>query len=317
MSTGTMTDIVTLTINPAVDLATSVARIEPTHKLRCRTVLRDPGGGGINVARVARRLGGDVAAIYPAGPSIGRLLRRLVDEQGITSIAVDIAEETREDFTALDERSGEQYRFVLPGPRLSEAEWRACLDALAKCEPAPHYVVASGSLPPNVPVDFYRQAAQLAAEMNARFVLDTSGPALRPALDCRLFLLKPNLRELRELTQLPLDDRAEQVDACRKLITDYRLELVALTLAEQGALLVTREQAWQARAPKVKLVSAVGAGDSFLGAMVWALSSGLHSPDAFRYGVAAGTAALLTPGTELCHPDDVNRLLADVSVEQL
>src|SRR5690606_28938987 len=128
-----------------------------------------PGGGGINVARVARRLGADVTAIYPAGPSIGRLLRRLVDEQGIASLAIEIADETRQGFTAADEGSGKQYRFVLPGPQLTEAEWRACLDAVARIAPAPRYVVASGSLPPGVPPDVYAQAARHSAGRGARF----------------------------------------------------------------------------------------------------------------------------------------------------
>ena len=314
---GAMPDIVTITINPAIDLTTSVDRIEPTRKLRCTAVARDPGGGGINVARVVRRFGAEVTAIYPTGPSIGRLLRRLVEEQGIASTAIDIAEETREDFTAVDETSGEQYRFVLPGPRLTEAEWRACLDALAELTPPPRFVVASGSLPPNVPTEFYAQAARIAGTLGARFVLDTSGPAVPPALDSGLFLLKPNLRELRELTGAPLGDQAERVEACRTLIGRHRVEVVALTLAEEGALLVTRDEAWRAAAPPVTLVSAVGAGDSFLGAMVWALASGKKTQEAFRYGVAAGTAALLTPGTGLCHVDDVNRLLSDVVVERI
>jgi 6-phosphofructokinase 2 len=146
--------IVTLTPNPAIDISTSVDEVVPVRKLRCEAARRDPGGGGINVARVVQRLGAEVTAIYPAGGCTGELLRRLVKREGVQSLAIPVAEETRESFTALDQKSGEQYRFVLPGAPLSEAEWCACLDALEAVDPLPPFVVCSGSLPPGVPDDF-------------------------------------------------------------------------------------------------------------------------------------------------------------------
>src|SRR5579872_2345788 len=122
-----MADIVTLTMNPAIDLSVSVERVAPFHKLRAASDRRDPGGGGINVARVVKRLGGDVTAMFPAGGALGELLRRLVDAEGISALTTTIAGETREDFTVLERATGAQYRFVLPGPFLAESEWRGCL----------------------------------------------------------------------------------------------------------------------------------------------------------------------------------------------
>ena len=151
-----MTHIITVTPNPAIDLSTSVSKLEPFSKLRCTPPLRDPGGGGINVARVIKRMGGDVAAIYPAGGSTGQLLRALMDREGVRSIAMPTMEETREDFTIFDEATRQQYRFVLPGARLREEEWQECLDELASLDPRPNFIVASGSLPPGVPEDFFR-----------------------------------------------------------------------------------------------------------------------------------------------------------------
>ncbi|MPZ57006.1 MAG: hexose kinase [Rhizobiales bacterium] len=309
-----MSEIVTVTMNPAIDVATSVDHVEATRKLRCKSVRRDAGGGGINVARVVRRLGRDVTAIYPAGGSMGRLLLRLVEEQQIDSAAIDVAEETRENFTAFDESTGDQYRFVLPGPRLREHEWRRCLDALASLAHRLRFVVASGSLPLGVPDDFYAQVARCVAARHAKTLLDTSGIALRKALTEGVFLIKPNLGELRALTQAPLDTEHARVDACRRIIAAGGAEVVALSLGHEGALLMTRDGAWRAPALPVKTVSAVGAGDSFLGAMVWTLSNGEGLVDAFRCGVAAGSAALLTPGTELAYPEDIRRLVAEVSV---
>ncbi len=309
-----MTSVLTITPNPAIDISTSTEHVAPIRKLRCAAMRRDAGGGGINVARVVRRLGSDVTAIYPAGGSTGQLLRRLVEQENVRSLAIKVAEETREDFTVLEEKSGHQYRFVLPGPQLAEPEWRACLSALDAMDEFPAFVVGSGSLPPGVPDDFYAQVARTAKGRGSRMVLDTSGRALVAALEEGVYLVKPNLRELRELANAPLSNQAEWLGASRRLIETGGAEVVALTLGENGALLVTREAAFRARAPDIKPLSAVGAGDSFIGGIVWSLAAGRSVADAFRHGVAAGSAAVLNPGTELCHALDVARLYEQIEL---
>ena len=313
--TSAMAKIATLTLNPAVDVSVEVERIEPIHKLRCTLAEREAGGGGINVARVVRRLDGDVVAIYATGGIIGELLRKLVVKESVPSLTVPIGEESRENFAAFEKESGQQYRFVVPGPRLTEPEWRACLDALACLDARPEFVVASGSLPPGVPDTVYGQVAKAAKAKGAKFILDSSGAALKAALAEGVYLIKPNLRELRALVGAHLNGRTARVEACRKLVKANHVEVVALTLGNQGALLVTSERAWSAKAVPVKAVSAIGAGDSFLGALVWALSSGRRLEDALRYGVAAGCSALLTPGTGPCRREDIERLVGEVKLE--
>jgi 6-phosphofructokinase 2 len=307
--------IVTITINPALDVSTSIDRVVPVHKLRCRGLQRDPGGGGINVARVVRRLGMDVTAVYTAGGAIGQFLQQLVEREQIGSRPVRIAADTRESFTVNEDATGQQFRFVLEGPRLEPQEWAEFYRTLEALEPFPTYLIASGGLAPGVPDDFYVRVARLAKSRSAKFVVDTSGRALRAALEEGVYLIKPNRHELSELTGSPLQGEADLVKACRQLVEAAQAEVVALTLGDQGALLVTRDGVWRAPGLDVKPVSAVGAGDSFLGGMVWSLASGHTLENAFRYGVACGTAALLTPGTELCHPDDVKRLLAEVKLQ--
>ena len=308
--------IVTVTPNPAIDIATSVPMIAPLQKLRCTAARRDPGGGGINVARVVQRLGGDAVAVYPAGGSTGQLLRRLVDRENIESVVIEIAEETREDFTVTDERSGQQYRFVLPGAPLCESEWQECLNAVARIRGVP-FLVASGSLPPNVPDDFYARTASIAKRLGAKAVLDTSGIALAAALKEGVYLLKPNLRELQELANIPLSGPNAWVEAGSRLVMSGRTEVVALSLGHRGALLITAEAAFRAHAPDVHVVSAVGAGDCFLGAMVLQLACGANLVEAFRHAVAAGSAAVLNAGTELCHAVDVARLYKEVQIESV
>ncbi|HML13486.1 MAG TPA: 1-phosphofructokinase family hexose kinase [Xanthobacteraceae bacterium] len=310
-----MARILTLTPNPAIDLSTSAERVVPIRKLRCSAARHDPGGGGINVARVIVRLGGEATALYPSGGAVGCLLQRLVAREGVASITVPVADETRLDFTALDRTSRQQYRFVLPGPALEEVDWRRCLDALRMVSPPPEFVVGGGSLPPGVPEDFFAQAARIARAAGARMVLDTSGPALRAGLEAGVYLAKPNLGELRGLTGASLLREADWINAARKLVKTGQAEAVALTLGDQGALLVTRTAAFRALPPAVELVSAVGAGDCFLGAMLWSLAAGHGLVEALRYGVAAGSAAVINPGTELCHAADVHRLYDEVTVQ--
>lgn len=312
-----MSSIATLTINPAIDISTSTDRIVPIRKLRCTVMRRDAGGGGINVARVVRRLGSKVSAIYPVGGSTGQLLRRLVDAENVRSIAVKVAEETREDFTVLEEVSGSQYRFVLPGPLLAEREWRACLDALETIDELPPFIVASGSLPPGVPDDFYARVAQFAKAHGSKLILDTSGKPLAAALEVGVYLVKPNLREFQELANAPLADQGAWIGAGRNLIENRRAEVIALTLGRDGALLITRDAAIRASASNIQTVSAVGAGDSFVGGMVWSLAAGGNLIDSFRYGMAAGSAAVLNPGTELCHAPDVLRLYERIELARL
>lgn len=309
--------LVTLTMNPAIDVSTSTASVVPVHKLRCRPAKHDPGGGGINVARVLKRFGADPLAIYVAGGPTGELLKELVAREGVRGQLVRMGGYTREDVTVLDERTGQQYRFVLPGPPLDEGAWTASLDTITALEMAPSYVVASGSLPADVPDDFYARVARSAKRVGARVVLDTSGPALKAALAEGVTLVKPNLGELRALAGMPLESETEQVSFCRGIIAERGAKVVALTLAERGALVVTGESAWRLNAPQVKVESTVGAGDSFVGAFVWSLASGHDLALAARYAVASGTAALLAPGTELCRRDDVDRLLSKVEVSGL
>ena len=310
-----MAEIVTLTPNPAIDLSMSVDRIVPMRKLRCAPQRRDPGGGGVNVARVVKRFGGEVEAILPVGGFTGQMLRRLIDDEEIQNRVIEAQAETREDFSVSELSTSQQYRFVMPGLPLREAEWRECLEALAATLPQPKFVVGSGSLPPGVPNDFYAQAAEIAQKLGAKFILDTSGAPLAAALERRVYLIKPNLREMRDLAGAELANQNDWIDAARQYIEAGHVELVALSLGHLGALLVTREQALRSQALPIKPVSAVGAGDSFLGAMVFSLAKGNSLADAFRLGVAAGSAALINEGTELCRPEDVYRLRSLVTIE--
>ena len=306
--------VLCLTMNPSVDVSTHTDRVVPADKLRCAPAGRDAGGGGLNVASVVHRLGGRSSALYPAGGAAGQWLTQHLARAGVPAHALPIAQDTRENFTVQALDTGAEYRFVLPGPTLAEAEWQACLDVVTTWPEPLALLVASGSLPPGAPADFYARLARVANRRGVRLVLDTSGPALAAALQAGVFLVKPNLRELRELTGLPLETPDDWRPAAQALVDRGEAEIVALTLGADGALLLTRDGAWRAEALPVEVASSVGAGDSFVGALVWRLQQGQSLPDAFGWAMAAGSAALLTPGTGLCLPQDVQRLQPLVQV---
>jgi 6-phosphofructokinase 2 len=302
-----MGTIVTLTMNPALDIATSTDRVEPTHKLRCTPPRYDPGGGGINVARAVHALGGDAVAIFPVGGPAGEMIHYLLDQEGVRHHPIAIAGFTRESLAVEDRRTGEQFRFILPGPEVSERDQERCLDQLSAVAAEADFIVASGSLPLGVREDFYARVAQLAQMLGKRFVLDTSGAALKRA-GYRIHLLKPSLRELQDLVGREIGTPFEQEKAAREVIGQGRSEIVVLSLGEQGALLATAEECERFAAVPVEASSTVGAGDSMLAGIVLGLSRGLPLREAVRFGLAAGAAALLGSGTELCRRSDVERL---------
>lgn len=306
-----MPTIATLTLNPTIDTAYEVDKVIPTHKMRTRTERYDPGGGGINVARVFVRLGGNARCYYLSGGATGIALDGLLDLHQLVRSKIPIAGATRVSSSIFDRETGKEYRVVPSGPTIAQEEWQACLDRLAeaRCD----YLVMSGSLPPGVPDDFYVRAAAAAARQGIKVVLDSSGAGLREGLAGRnIHLAKPSLGELRQLTGLALDSEAEVADAAMGLVERESVELVAVTMGHEGAMLASKAGTVSLPALPIEAQSAVGAGDSFVAGMVFALASG-HSPEeAFRYGIAAGSAAVLTPGTDLARPDDIHRLLPQV-----
>lgn len=317
--------IVTLTLNPALDLSTTTAQVEPTHKLRCGPVRRFPGGGGINVARVLHRLGVDVQAWALAGGAAGAQIQQLLQTEGIATRFAPIAGDTRENLSVVETSTGREFRFVLPGPEVAAAEWQALLAALLTAESggdddkprASRWWVVSGSLPPGLPESTYADLAHAARRRGVRVALDTSGPALQAALQTGVSLVKPSLRELRELLKQPLAEPADWHRAARGLVQQGRADMVALSLGEHGALLATPDGAWQAPAlATVAQHGTTGAGDCFLAALVWALDRGDAPPEALRWGIAAGAAALQSPGTSLAAAAEVRRLVAQVPAPQ-
>lgn len=304
-----MKNIATLTVNPTIDVAYDVPHMSRTHKIRTVSEHYSPGGGGINIARVFVRLGGNARCYYLAGGATGKALDGLVDQHQLVRHNITIGGDTRIAVVVHEQETGDEYRLVPPGPYVTEDEWRACLDALShvSCD----ILVASGSLPPGMPVDFYARTATIMRERGIDFVLDTSGEALGATLAAGgVRLVKPSLSELSHLCDRRIESIEDASEAAMDIVQRGQAELVAVTMGDRGALLAQRGGVLHRPAIKVEARSAVGAGDSFLAAMVHALARGWDPVDAFRYGIAAGAAAVLARSTNLAHTNDIEDLFA-------
>lgn len=303
-----MQNIVTITLNPAIDKSAVVDQIVPEHKLRCRHVKREPGGGGINVSRALQKLGAKSVAMFSSGGATGLLLQDLLRNEGIVPQPVEVGNWTRENFIVVESSTNHQFRFGMPGPELTVQEAEAFLMALEKLQPKPDLVVGSGSLPPGLPADFYARLAQKTKKLGARFVLDTSGESLQQAAKEGVFLLKPNLGELSKLAGVDSIHAEEVEEFARQVLAQGPSEVVVVSMGPAGAMLVTKGEAVHVSAPPVHKLSTVGAGDSMVAGMVYSLVQGRSLRETVQFGVACGSAATMNPGTELFKKADVECL---------
>lgn len=300
--------IATLTINPALDKSTSIDRLQPDKKLRCEYPTWEPGGGGINVSRAIGILGGQSLAIYAAGGATGDKIQELLDKEGIKQQRINTPYPTRENLMVMESSTENQYRFGMPGHEVSSKEIQQCLDAVKELPDDIEFLVASGSLPPGAPDDFYGKVADIAISKNIKCVIDTSGQALMEAAKVGVCLMKPNLRELSQLAGKDSISGLQQEEIAKKILDEGKASILIVSLGARGAMIATRNRVEYVVPPTVKPISKVGAGDSMVAGIVLSMSRGEDLRDSIKWGVAAGTAATMTPGTELCRRQDVEEI---------
>ncbi len=310
-----MAEIVTLTVNPAIDQSVEVDDVAPNRKLRTRALQRDPGGGGSNVARTICTLGGDALALWTCGGHTGALYADLLQRECIDHRLIAIEGMTREHLIVHEKSTGDVYRFGEEGPLINDEEAQAILSAVYDLNPAPRYLVLSGSLPPGLPDDFY---AQITSGMSAetRVIVDAVPSALAPALPRGVYLSKPNVRELGEMLGEEIEGRAEIVEASRRLIAETGTSIIVTSIAAGGAVVVGEGLEEQIAAPTVRVKSKVGAGDSMVGGMVLGLQRGMSLREAVRFGVATGSAAVMSARTGLEKREDAERLYERMREQQ-
>ncbi len=308
-----MPSIITITFSPCIDKSTSVPALIPEKKLICTAPKLEPGGGGINIARAIKKLGGEATAIFPSGGYTGKYFNHLLEKENIDAVIIETENETRENIIVLDEAGNNQYRFGMPGTALTESELKKCLDAVEKINDV-EFIIASGSLPPGVPVNIYAALAKIAKSKKAKFIVDTSGEALKHAAEEGVYMLKPNLGELSYLAgkkEIPPD---EIKNIAQNMIARGACEVMVVSMGAAGAMLVTGEMAATFTPPVVERKSTVGAGDSMVAGIVFYLAQRKNLLQAVQYGVACGTAATLNAGTELCKKEDADRLYVLIQI---
>ncbi|WP_414897213.1 1-phosphofructokinase family hexose kinase [Rhodovulum sp. YEN HP10] len=315
-----MHDILTVTLNPTVDLSTSVAHVVPGDKLRCAPPVTDPGGGGINVSRAIRLLGGESLALVALGGHNGDKLRALLEHEGIRLIPLVAPGETRMSLAVTDSATGEQFRFVLPGPIWNEAGLKATLAAVTTAVPEAGYVVVSGSLPRGLPEDLTERVCAKIGTRGARVIADTSGPALTrlaEARDAVPYVLRMDGLEAEELAGRALPDRKDSVDFASELVARGVAQVVVIARGAEGNVLAAEGLRLHVAAARVPVRSLVGAGDSFVGAFVLALARDEGLARALQWGAAAASAAVMTDATALCTREDTEALLERCAVTEL
>lgn len=309
---GPHAPILTVTLNPALDLAAGCAQVRPNQKLRLDSVLLDPGGGGINIARVIAALGGRARAAVSLGGPLGAEIATMLAEAGIETLALPAPGHTRLSLAVENRAEANQYRFSLPGPDWDETAAETALQQLTAAAPAGGWVALSGSSPPGVPDDFALALAHGVAGAGARLLVDTSGPQLRRLVAARakIAVLRLDRLEAEGLAGAPLPERADSAGFARRLIAEGVAQIVVVARGADGNILADARGAWHATALPVTIVSAVGAGDSFVAGLLIAEARGADWPQALALAAACATATCLQPATRLAQPDDVARLLA-------
>ncbi|MBC7641297.1 MAG: 1-phosphofructokinase family hexose kinase [Flavobacterium sp.] len=303
-----MSKILTITFSPSIDKSAKVNALVPDKKMQCQQLNAEPGGGGINVSRVINRLGGNVTAVFPSGGYTGMYFNHLLEAENVPFVSIQTKNETRENFVILDKSTNLEYRFGMPSNEISAKELEILISVIENQENL-EFIIASGSLPSGIPLDIYKKLSKIAQSKNAKFIVDTSGEALKNALDEGVYLLKPNLEELATLlgiTDLKIDNIEK---AAKDLIDKNKIEIVVVSLGANGAMLATTNETYFIKPPKVKVKSTVGAGDSMVAGIVFSLSKNLTLKECLEYGIACGTATTMNLGSSLCEKKEVEKLL--------
>lgn len=303
-----MKNIVTFTINPAIDKSSTVDNVVAENKLYCDEPRYEPGGGGINVSRAINKLDGKSLLLYMSGGLTGQRLDNLLKEENLNTQTIKIENSIRENLIIMEKSTNLQYRFGMPGPKIFNNETKKILDTISNLDPYPEYLVISGSIPKGVDTNIYAQMAKIAKKNGAKVIVDASNQPLKEAMNEGVFLIKPNLGEFQDLIGKELQDEDEIKDAALKLINNNCCNSIVISLGAGGAVLITQDKTRYFRPPTVPIKSKVGAGDSMVAGIVLSLAKGNNLEKSVIYGLAAGSAAVMTPGTELCTKEDTQKL---------
>ncbi|MDP0927425.1 1-phosphofructokinase family hexose kinase [Paracoccus onubensis] len=311
--------ILTVTLNPALDLSTVADEVRPDQKLRCDKPIADPGGGGINVSRAIKIMGGQSTAMVALGGATGTRIAEMLKADGLSVIRLTAPGETRQSLAVRDRATDSQYRFVMPGPEWHKAHVSDMMQAIGEAARAGGWVVVSGSNPPGVAPGFEQMLTVRLKGGNARLLVDTSGDALLALAGSStpVDVLRMDSYEAEGLAGRPLPLRSDSAAFAAGLVRDGAAKSVIVARGADGSIIAGDGGAWHAEAARVPVISAVGAGDSFVAGFVLAASRDQPVEEALALGAAAASAAVMTPATELCRAEQVRQLYARRTLTRL
>jgi len=302
-------DITTLTLNPALDKSAQVDQFVPEQKLKCHSIQYQAGGGGVNISRVLHTLQVKNKCIFTSGGDKGLYLKNLLVKENIDLKTIAVNSWTRENLSIVDTKTELQYRFGMPGNDLNTSDIELIKTELTNEVKDNSILVLSGSLSEKTPSNLYATLLKMLAGKNVKVVIDTSGQALIETLKENVYLVKPNQRELAQLAGKEFLSKNEQEDFAMELINSKKAKLVVVSMGARGAFLASSEGIFYKSAPSVKVKSTVGAGDSMVAGMVYAIQQGLSSEEILKWGVVCGVATTMTEGTNLASQENINKVL--------
>jgi len=303
-------NVITLTLNPALDKSAKIDQLLPEQKLKCHSIQYQAGGGGVNISRVLNELQVKNKCLFTAGGDTGSQLKKLLKEEQINIKPIDVKAWTRENLSVVNTKTDLQYRFGMPGNELQKEEIEAVKAILKEEVKENSILVLSGSLAEKTPSNLYVSFINMLAEKNVKVIVDTSGEALMETLKENVYLIKPNQKELADLAGKDFLSKNEQEDFAMELIHSKKAKYVVVSLGARGAFIASSEGVFYRSAPSVKVRSTIGAGDSMVAGMVYAIQKGLQSEDILKWGVVCGVATTMTEGPNLATKEDMNTVMS-------
>lgn len=301
--------IITLTVNPAVDKSAVIDQLVPEQKLKCEAIQYQAGGGGVNISRVLHTLDVENTCVFTSGGDTGLFLEQLLKEEKLSTLPVPVKSWTRENLSVVDAKTELQYRFGMPGGDLSIEEIENLKSIINKTVENESLFIISGSLSEKMPQDLYVQLIQMLAEKKVKIIIDTSSKALELTLSEPVYLIKPNQKELAKLAGKDFLSKDEQEAFAMDLVNKGRATYVVVSMGARGAFLASADGVFYCSTPSVKVKSTIGAGDSMVGGMVYALQKGLTSKEILKWGIACGVATTMTDGTNLATKENIQKVM--------
>jgi len=307
--------ILTLTLNPAIDVSLATDRIVYDDRTFITQEAEHPGGKGINAAQVIHSYGGAAHAVAPYGGERGRRFARLLEAARIPTTLIPVQGETRRNY-AITDSQGLTIKLDQVGAELSPEELQRIEAAVLEKLPKAEWLMLTGSRPPGVPDDFYACMIKRARENNVQTLLDTTGEALPLGLAAGPTLAKPNRPEAERLLDQPILSQAQSAIAARE-IRKMGADSVIVSLGSQGAVAAWKEGLLRAAPPTFQTGCPIGAGDVLAATCVWALCNGESFPEALKWAVAAATTAAAMPGVSFGSLEEVQKMRRQIEIHSI